>query len=126
MQAIIEGNLYEIEPAVKVILDRVMTENAELKRENKRLEELYQKSIGVIAATDCAECKEYIDDVNSAIDCIKHFCQKQRSCVDCPIYAGNEYYTCLFRDGIAPAHWGNVEIINCNEEASGGAENETD
>lgn len=57
MQAIIEGNLYEIEPAVKVILDRVMTENAELKRENKRLEEAFQKATGVIAATDCVECK---------------------------------------------------------------------
>ena len=63
MQAIIEGNLYEIEPAVKVILDRVMTENAELKRENKRLEEGYQKSIGVIAATDCAECKKDAEPV---------------------------------------------------------------
>lgn len=57
MQAIINGEMYEVEPAVKVILDRVMTENAELKRENKRLEEGYQKSIGVIAATDCVECK---------------------------------------------------------------------
>lgn len=57
MQAIINGEMYEVEPAVKVILDRAMTENAELKRENKRLEEGYQKSIGVIAATDCVECK---------------------------------------------------------------------
>ena len=57
MQAIIEGNLYEIEPAVKVILDRVMCENAELKSENKRLEEAFQKATGVIAATDCVECK---------------------------------------------------------------------
>lgn len=61
MQAIIEGNLYEVEPAVKVILDRVMTENAELKRENKRLEEGYQKSLGVIAATDCVECKHHYE-----------------------------------------------------------------
>lgn len=57
MQAIIEGNLYEIEPAVKVILDRLMCENNELKLENKRLEEAFQKATGVIAATDCAECK---------------------------------------------------------------------
>lgn len=37
MQAIIEGTLYEIEPAVKVILDRVMTENNELKKANSGL-----------------------------------------------------------------------------------------
>ena len=59
MQAIINGEMYEVEPAVKVIIDKLMTENAELKRENKRLEEGYQKSIGVIAATDCEECKRY-------------------------------------------------------------------
>ena len=35
MQAIINGEMHEIEPAVKVILDRVMCENAELKKENK-------------------------------------------------------------------------------------------
>lgn len=72
-------------------------------------------SDGVIAATDCAEYKEYIDDVNNAIDCIRHFCQKQYSCVDCPIYTKDKYHTCLFRDGIAPAHWGNAEIINRKE-----------
>jgi hypothetical protein len=49
MQAIINGEMYEIEPAVKVILDRVMTENAELKRENKRLEEAFQKATGEVA-----------------------------------------------------------------------------
>lgn len=58
MQAIIEGNLYEVEPAVKVIIDKLMIENAELKKENARLEEGYQKSLGVIAATDCVECKD--------------------------------------------------------------------
>lgn len=49
MQAIINGEMYEVEPAVKVILDRVMTENAELKRENKRLEEAFQKATGEVA-----------------------------------------------------------------------------
>lgn len=63
MQAIINGEMYEVEPAVKVILDRVMCENNELKHENKRLEEGYQKSIGVIAATDCVECKKDADPV---------------------------------------------------------------
>jgi hypothetical protein len=34
-----------------------LEEIAELKAENARLEEGYQKSVGVIAATDCEECK---------------------------------------------------------------------
>ena len=38
MQAIINGEMHEVEPAVKVIIDKLMIENAELKRENKRLE----------------------------------------------------------------------------------------
>lgn len=49
MQAIINGEMYEVEPAVKVIIDKLMIENAELKKENARLEEGYQKSVGVIA-----------------------------------------------------------------------------
>ena len=61
MQAIINGEMYEVEPAVKVIIDKLMTENAELKRENKRLEEAFQKATGVIAATDCVECQAWID-----------------------------------------------------------------
>ena len=63
MQAIINGEMYEVEPAVKVIIDKLMTENAELKRENKRLEEGYQKATGVIAATDCEECKKDAEPV---------------------------------------------------------------
>jgi hypothetical protein len=57
MQAIINGEMYEVEPAVKVIIDKLMINNAELKKENARLEEGYQKPVGVIAATDCVECK---------------------------------------------------------------------
>lgn len=38
-----------------------LEEIAELKAENARLEEDYQKSVGVIAATDCAECQAWID-----------------------------------------------------------------
>ena len=60
MQAIINGEMYEVEPAVKVIIDNLMIENADLKKENARLEEGYQKSLGVIAATDCAECKNKV------------------------------------------------------------------
>jgi hypothetical protein len=60
MQAIISGEMHEVEPAVKVIIDKLMIENAELKKENARLEELYQKSVGVIAATDCEECKNKV------------------------------------------------------------------
>jgi ABC-type antimicrobial peptide transport system permease subunit len=60
MQAIINGEMYEVEPAVKVIIDNLMIENARLKKENARLEEGYQKSVGVIAATDCEECKNKV------------------------------------------------------------------
>ena len=60
MQAIINGEMYEVEPAVKVIIDKLMIENAELKKENARLEESFQKATGVIAATDCAECKNKV------------------------------------------------------------------
>lgn len=60
MRAIINGEMYEVEPAVKVIIDKLMIENAELKAENARLEEGYQKPVGVIAATDCAACKNKV------------------------------------------------------------------
>ena len=68
--------------------------------------------------------KKQLDNLNNAIDCIRRFCQTQLLCVDCPIYERSKYHTCLFRTGIAPAHWGNAEIINFKEEISGGAENE--
>lgn len=64
--------------------------------------------------------KKQLDNINNAIDCIRHFCQEQRLCVDCPIYNRDEYHPCLFRDGIAPEYWGNAEIINRKEEISGG------
>lgn len=38
----------------------------ELEDENARLEEGYQKSVGVIAATDCAECKKDAEPVKHA------------------------------------------------------------
>lgn len=59
MQAIINGEMYEVEPAVKVIIDNLMIENATLKKENARLEEGYQKSVGVIAADPigCNACR---------------------------------------------------------------------
>ena len=60
MQAIINGEMYEVEPAVKVIIDKLIMENADLKKENARLEEGYQKSLGVIAATDCEECQNKV------------------------------------------------------------------
>lgn len=48
--------------------------------------------------------KKQLDNVNNALDCIRRFCRKQHSCADCPIFSGDSYHTCLFRDGIAPAH----------------------
>jgi hypothetical protein len=110
MQAIINGEMYEVEPAVKVILDRVMTENAELKRENKRLEEAFQKATGVIAATDCVKCKnkEHINDVNYAISYIRDFC-KDRKCKTCPISIDGR---CSL-GGLTPKGWENsIKVLD--------------
>ena len=60
--------------------------------------------------------KKQLDNLNNAIDCIRRFCQTQLLCVDCPIYERSKYHTCLFRTGIAPAHWGNAEIIISRKE----------
>lgn len=88
VSVLLNGEMYEVEPAVKVIIDKLMIENAalkrenerleknnkdlqeefykqgakidELKKENARLEEVYQKSVGVISATDCEECKNKV------------------------------------------------------------------
>ena len=50
-EIIINKEKHECAPAVAAYVK-------ELKKENARLEEGYQKSVGVIAATDCAECKD--------------------------------------------------------------------
>lgn len=109
MQAIINGEMYEVEPAVKVIIDKLMIENAELKAENARLEELYQKSVGVIAATDCAECKnkEYINDVNYAISVIREFCRSNKD--KCETCATSKKDGCMFVD--YPDEWENLTAL---------------
>lgn len=60
-EIIINKERYECPPAVAAYVK-------ELKKENARLEELYQKSIGVIAATDCVKCKDkvYINNDENA------------------------------------------------------------
>jgi hypothetical protein len=50
-EIIINKERHECPPAVAAYIK-------ELKKENARLEEGYQKPVGVIAATDCAECKD--------------------------------------------------------------------
>lgn len=102
---IINGQLYEVEPAIEAYIKDLQAENEEqrreilrltdalkeadeveaflrekerqefvnaarfcetianLKAENARLEEGYQKSLGVIAATDCVECKKDAEPV---------------------------------------------------------------
>lgn len=50
-EIIINKERYECLPAVAAYIK-------ELKTENARFKELYQKLVGVIAATDCAECKD--------------------------------------------------------------------
>ena len=70
-EIIINKERYECAPAVAAYVKELdkynnallsdiakkLEEIAELKAENARLEEGYQKSVGVIAATDCVECK---------------------------------------------------------------------
>lgn len=53
-EIIINKEQHECPPAVAAYIK-------ELKAENARLKELYQKSVGVIAATDFAECQAWID-----------------------------------------------------------------
>ena len=50
-EVIINKTRYECPPAVAAYIK-------ELKTENARFKELYQKLVGVIAATDCVECKD--------------------------------------------------------------------
>ena len=50
-EVIINKTRYECPPAVAAYIKELETENA-------RFKELYQKSVGVIAATDCVECKD--------------------------------------------------------------------
>lgn len=52
-EIIINKEKHECAPAVAAYIK-------ELKAENARLKELYQKSVGVIAATDCEECKDKV------------------------------------------------------------------
>lgn len=52
-EIIIKKEQHECPPAVAAYIK-------ELKAENARLEELYQKSVGVIAATNCVECKNKV------------------------------------------------------------------
>jgi hypothetical protein len=52
-EIIINKERHECPPAVAAYIK-------ELKKENARLEEGYQKSVGVIAATDCEECKNKV------------------------------------------------------------------
>lgn len=73
-EIIINKERYECAPAVAAYVKELdkynnallsdiakkLEEIAELKAENARLEEGYQKSVGVIAATDCEECKNKV------------------------------------------------------------------
>ena len=52
-EIIINKERHECSPAIAAYIK-------ELEKENARLEEKYQKSVGVIAATDCVECKNEV------------------------------------------------------------------
>jgi hypothetical protein len=70
-----------------------MIENAELKKENARLEELYQKSVGVIAADALPTFAE--------MHKVSKMCEKTK-CTEC-IYFDKKEHHCRFDDGAD--HW---------------------
>ena len=101
-EIIINKEKHECAPAVAAYIK-------ELKAENARLEEGYQKSVGVIAATDCVKCKnkEYINDVNYAISCIRDFCRSNND--DCETCAASKKDGCMFVD--YPDEWENLTAL---------------
>lgn len=84
---LLNGEMYEVEPAVKVIIDNLMIEKAELKKENARLEELYQKS-------DCVECKQDAQLVKHG-----YWIEKNDwiACSNCNYEILDEFYTKRFQ-----------------------------
>ena len=170
MQAIINGEMYEVEPAVKAYIDELMIENADLKRENNRLErnnldlqaefckqgakidelkkenarleEGYQKSTRVIAATEkLVDANALANYANNQIVGITANDIMRFPTVDAePVKHGRwesccnlmgEYFKCseCGYKAEVPTCMGEPIFIycpNCGAEMDGGAENETD
>lgn len=93
MQAIINGEMYEVEPAVKVIIDKLMIENAELKKENARLDESFQKATGAVAADALPTFAEMRK--------VSEMCRTTK-CKQCGYFDKKEHH-CRFDDGAD--HW---------------------
>lgn len=97
---LINGQRYECEPAVEAYIKRLEkdwcernAEIAKLKAENARLEEGYQKSLGVIAA----------DSLPTRVDMyrIKQMCE-DTDCENCQYHEGS---FCFFSLGVCPMEW---------------------
>jgi hypothetical protein len=93
MQAIINGEMYEVEPAVKVIVDKLMIENEELKKENARLEESFQRATGAVAADALPTFAEMRK--------VSEMCRTTK-CKQCGYFDKKEH-RCRFDDGAD--HW---------------------
>jgi hypothetical protein len=93
MQAIINGEMYEVEPAVKVIVDKLMIEIAELKAENARLEESFQRATGAVAADALPTFAEMRK--------VSEMCRTTK-CKQCGYFDKKEHH-CRFDDGAD--HW---------------------
>jgi predicted nuclease with TOPRIM domain len=121
VSVLLNGEMYEVEPAVKAYIDELMIENAELrkennrleghnldlqaefckqgakidelKKENARLEEGYQKSVGVIAADTLPTLAEMRK--------VSEMCRTTK-CKQCGYFDKKEH-RCRFDDGAD--HW---------------------
>lgn len=97
-EIIINKEQHECPPAVAAYIK-------ELKAENARLEELYQKSVGVIAATDCVKCKKDAEPV-------KHGRWSEDD---------EGFYHCSVCKELSD--WEHIYCPNCGAKMDGGAEN---
>ena len=96
---LLNGEMYEVEPAVKVIIDNLMIEKADLKKENARLEESFQRATGAVAADTLPTLAEMRK--------ISEMCRKSK-CDNCP-YLNKSIKKCRFVHGADYWDFGGAE-----------------
>lgn len=123
MQAIINGEMYEVEPAVKVIIDNLMIENAELKREYKRLE----SEQGVVellrdyGIKDISVLKYILDQYQKVIVNITN---GRMSYLTYPAETILSVASDIYNEDLEKAI--NDAVTDCTAKMDGGADDETD